>query len=415
MKNIKPKNMLGRNHVKILIADKLLDFQRLAASVHRTESARHNFRKIEISVTEPKQFQKNVDELQAFFEWVTDKEIKFTFSRMTKANRQQKLSENSFDYASLFSGGLDSSSYPLLQDNLNKRGLLSHTITSPRMQGVARKVHKKCIPYNHKVVETDLKLAGAANIPLLHMRGVVFLTNLMCVASEYDVKQIVIPENGPFMINYPVSMRVAPTRTTDPSMIVEWAKIFQKISGQKIKIETPFFNYTKSEIILLANKPELVKHTWSCSTSQGIKKMCGLCMACFVRILSLYAIKQGEELGIIYNDDVMTLSESKLKSRKKDSFSTLINCVEFWKYLIHPDLAPTLSERECCASIIRRHEVMKNHAADMYIGLENYLEINGGQSTLLHFVKDNLETIDDNVLEKRRSQLEKQASNYGTT
>ena len=238
MRKSNPKNTFGVNHAKFSIADELLDFQRLVIGAHSVEAKQRKSIKIEITVTEFEKFQKHSDEIQTFFEWITDREIKFEFLKIGKTGKQQRLSESSYDFVSLFSGGLDSSSYPLLQDNLNQRGLLHHTITSLRMQGVARRVHKKCMPYNHKMVETDLGLTGAADIPLLHVRGVVFLTNLMCMASEYEINRVVIPENGPFMINYPVSMRVTPTRTTDPSMITDWTRIFQNISGKKIKIET---------------------------------------------------------------------------------------------------------------------------------------------------------------------------------
>ncbi len=413
MKNQNPKNSLRPKHIKLLIADELLDFQKLAMCVHYAESKQSNFVKVVVPVSEPERFQKNLDELQFFYETITDREIKLKFLKMAKTNRQQRLFESSFDFVSLFSGGLDSLSYPLLPNNITKRGLLSHTITSSRMQKVARDVHKKCLPNNHKMVETNLRLKSATDIPLLHVRGVVFLTTLLCLASEYNIGQVVIPENGPFMINYPVSMRVAPTRTTDPAMITGWAKIFENIFGQKIEIQTPFFNYTKSEVILAANKPESIKHTWSCSTSQGISKMCGLCMACFVRILSLYTINQGENLERTYNDNVMALSVNKLKSVRKNSFRILIDCVEFWKYLIHPDLAPTFLDRDNCANLIKKHHVIRNHAVDMYIGLKKCLEINGGKSPLAQLAKCNLEIIDDSILQRQYSQLEKRINNYG--
>ena len=63
------------------------------------------------------------------------------------------------------------------------------------------------------------------------------------------------------MINYPVSMIVAPTRTANPTMIKEWSKIFQKITSTKIKIETPFLNKTKADVILESQEPKLIEHT----------------------------------------------------------------------------------------------------------------------------------------------------------
>lgn len=412
MKNKNPQNTLVPNSKNLLIADKFLDFQRLIMKAHSAELKRRKSIEILVPVTEPERFQKKMDELQTFFEWITDREIKFKFSKIPKT-KQQRLSRSSFDFVSSFSGGLDSLSYPLLQNNIQKKGLLSHTITSLRMQGVARKVWKNVLPRNHRMVETNLDLTGAADIPLLHVRGVVFLTSLLCLASEYSVNQVAIPENGPFMINYPVSTRVDPTRTTNLAMIAEWTKIFNDLTGQSIKVQTPFFNYTKSEVILIANSPDSVMHTWSCSTSQGNVNMCGLCMACFVRILSLYAIDQGEDLKRTYDNNVMTLSTNSLGPKKKDSFRILIDCVEFWKYLIHPDLAPTSLDQDKYKVLIKRHSVMKNHAIEMYIGLENCLKANNRGSALVQLVERNLKIIDSSMLNARRSQLENRINSYG--
>ena len=44
------------------------------------------------------------------------------------------------------------------------------------------------------------------------------------MAAEYDIEKVIVPENGPFMINYPVSTLVTPTRTTNLEMINGWKK-----------------------------------------------------------------------------------------------------------------------------------------------------------------------------------------------
>ena len=178
------------------------------------------------------------------------------------------------------------------------------------MLSVAKKMHLKCNVNRHKLALTELNLSSTTDMPLLHVRGVMFLTNLLCVASECNTKRIIIPENGPFMINYPVSMTVSPTRTTNPVMIKDWSKLFQKITSTNIKIEMPFLNKTKAEVILESQEPKLIKYSWSCSTSQGISKMCGICMACFVRILSLYAIDQGENLENKYELNALRIRTS---------------------------------------------------------------------------------------------------------
>ena len=109
------------------------------------------------------------------------------------------------------------------------------------MQRVARDVYKKHIPKNNIKIETNLGLKSTVNIPLLHVRGVVFLTNMLSVAINYNIKKVIIPENGPFMINYPVSTLVAPTRTANYEMIEAWTKLVEDITGKKFAVRTPFF------------------------------------------------------------------------------------------------------------------------------------------------------------------------------
>ncbi len=413
MTNTSPKNTFGQNQAHFKISDEYLDFQQLLIGVHLAEARQHLSTEIEIKVTDPERFNVKLDDIMLFYETMTDRVIKIKFSQRTKTGIQTRFpGDATFDFVSLYSGGLDSSSFPLLQQNRTKCGLLNHTITSNRMQGVARTVYQNCIPHNHAKVETDLGLERTVDIPLLHVRGVTFLTNLLCMAAEYDIKRVIIPENGPFMINYPVSMLVSPTRTTDPYMISEWTRIFEEISGKKFQIEMPFSELTKSEVILASKEPKLIQYTWSCSTSQGISKMCGICMACFVRILSLYAINEGENLNKCYEFNVLESSETKLKIRRKEKVRILINCLEFWKHLIHPDLSPISLEKTDYRNLTKRHQVLMKHSLDMFVGLKKYLDNNEGKSTLAQLARNDLTIIDKDVIENRVSSLERKIKNY---
>lgn len=409
-----PKNTFGINHAKFPLSDTFLDFQRLIIAAHIGEAKESNkIVTVEVPLSDPETFHKNSDTIENFFEWLTDRQIKFNFVKTAKTPKQQQFGNVFFNYVSLFSGGLDSASYQIMPSIRNKLGLLHHTHTSNRMLGVARNVYQRCMPSNHKLVVTELNLASTVDIPLLHVRGAIFLTNLLCVAGEYNIKKVVIPENGPLMINYPVSMLVAPTRTADPAMIAQWSEIFNKITNSKIKVETPFIRKTKTEIILESQEPKLIKYTWSCSTSQGISKMCGLCMACFVRILSLYAIDQGEVITKFYERSPFTVCNNELKNDRLSSFRILCNCLEFWKNLIDPDLAVTGIEREDYSNLVTRHPVFENFALDMYVGLKKFLEEHTNFKILGSLGKEYLNKLDNRVIEKRQKQLEVLCKKHG--
>ena len=195
-------------------------------------------------------------------------------------------------------------------------------------------------------------------------------------------------------------------------MIKEWSKIFQKITSTNIKIETPFLNKTKAEVILESQEPKLIDHSWSCSTSQGISNMCGICMACFVRILSLYAIDQGEDLQDRYELNVLQLREQSLRSAKKTSFRILINCLEHWKNIIEPDLAPTCLEQENYKDLISKFPIMTNFAADMYLGLQKFLSGQTNYNILGKLGKNYLNKMNQNVLDSRQRTLEREIARF---
>ena len=407
-----PTNVFSPGGQKYQFSDKYSDLQRLVIGAHTAE-IKNKTVQAEIKVTDPQKFKNKLDDIEFFFENITDKKIKFSFLSKNKTGIQQRFENTHFDYVSLFSGGLDSSSYPLLPENKQKYGLLSHTVTSPRMQGMSKQVYTKHMRQNHFLVNTKLNLENTENIPTVHVRGIVFLTNVLCMAAEYDIEKVIVPENGPFMINYPVSTLVTPTRTTNLEMISGWKKIVEDITGKKFVIETPFYGLTKSEVILKNNTPELIKTTWSCSTSQGNAKMCGLCMACFVRMLSLFAIDHGESINSIYEFNIFESSEIGLGSQNLKSFRILINCLEFWKYLIHPDLAPSDIERDRHRVLVRRHNVLVNHALDMYLGLKKYLVTLNRSSAFSIIAKKYLKEIDQSVIETRSNTLERKIRSYG--
>ena len=408
-----PTNVFSPGGQRYRFSDKYSDLQRLVIGAHTIEIKKNQTVKAEIKVTDPQKFKNKINDIEFFFETITDKKIKFSFLSKNKTGIQQRFEDTHFDYVSLFSGGLDSSSYPLLPENKQKYGLLSHTVTSPRMQGISKKVYTKHMRGNNALVNTHLKLESTENIPTVHVRGIVFLTNVLCMAAEYDIEKVIVPENGPFMINYPVSTLVTPTRTTNLEMISGWKKIVEDITDKKFVIETPFYDLTKSEVILKNNTPKLIETTWSCSTSQGNAKMCGLCMACFVRMLSLFAIDHSESINSTYEFNIFESSEIGLGSQNRKSFRILINCLEFWKYLIHPDLAPSDIERGHHRMLVQRHNVLANHALDMYLGLKKYFVTLDKPSAFSIIAKDYLKEIDPSVIETRSSVLERKIKNYG--
>ena len=112
--------------------------------------------------------------MNSFLKALLTKKSSLIFIFKNKADIQQRFESTHFDYVSLFSGGLDSSSYPLLPENKQKHGLLSHTVTSLRMQGISKQVYAKHMRGNNVLANTHLDLESTENIPTVHVRGIVF-------------------------------------------------------------------------------------------------------------------------------------------------------------------------------------------------------------------------------------------------
>ena len=411
MKSIPPQNHFAHSNIRYKLNDEFSDFQYLVSGAHMAESKQKSSTFATIPVSNVEVFQRNRDEFEKFFEWLTDRSISLKFILRKASSKQTTLSETSYYAISSYSGGLDSGSLPLSNKYINKKLLLHHTHTNNKLYSVAKKLHRKCNPPQHKLIITNMDLVSTADIPLLHMRGAIFLTNLMAVAAHYNIKKIIIPENGPFMINYPVSMSVIPTKTTNPDMIEKLSNLFKSMTNTKFTIETPYIGNTKAEVILTSKNPKLIQNSWSCTSTQNLDRMCGLCTACFVRQVSLHAINLSENLKKQYKFNPFLIKKNGLRRTRRKSFRILIDCLEFWKNLICSDLAPTKLESERYNHIVKLYPMLYNHATEMYLGIKNYCEHNS-YDVLGKIALENIEYIDDKI-EKRRSVLGKKYDESG--
>jgi len=410
-----PKNSLAFSTARFSFDSILDDFQKFAYTIQLAEQVfmqkklENSENKMVVWVKDPSKFiplkAKIEDFFTSFFEYDVHLDILDANSSPMSQTRLVSNSPN-FHFICLFSGGLDSGTFALA--NVSKKGILHHTITHDIPFGKSRKLFFKHLR-NSRLKLTCTREENKVTQPLyLKTRGLIFLTNMLCMASHFQIKTAIIPENGPFMINIPISPSSEPTRTTDPEMIREWTEIFNKITNSKIKTDTPFLEKTKSEVIILGGNRNFISDTWSCSYFQGLKKMCGMCNSCLVRILSCYAIQEGERIEQCYMVNPFLISVDKIKTTNKNSYRISLDAINFWAGIIDPSLAINKIEKERFESIRSEFPVMLNHSLDMFLGFQNLMKRYTSTEPIFVNFKIMLDKLDHHTLKNRSFSLQRQ-------
>ena len=74
-----PTNAFSPGGQKYRLSDKYLDLQLLVVGAHTAEIKKNKTAKAEIKVADPQKFKNKLDDIEFFFESITDKKIKFNF------------------------------------------------------------------------------------------------------------------------------------------------------------------------------------------------------------------------------------------------------------------------------------------------------------------------------------------------
>ncbi len=309
---------------------------------------------------------------------------------------------------SLFSGGLDSGAFAVYLSRWEPYSILSHTQTSKVIYGKARRFCSRFVVGGVRMAVSRSR----SEIPqwgMINTRGIVFLSNAMAIGVELGASRVVIPENGPMMLNIPVSRQAKSSKTANPHMIAEWAGIVNRVLGTSIAVETPYAESTKAEIIRKLGDPEAVRQAYSCFSSQGQSRMCGLCLACFVRITSCYAAGLSEDVGSTYIHNPFSEGLSDLGAVNQGKSILLTEALEFWASIAEPSLEEVPIRRQKAERIARKWPVMRRHALDVLLGAREYSESGGACDGEVGTVAlEVLGKVDSELLERRKEELNRQ-------
>lgn len=359
--------------------------------------------------------------IQELFSFLTDRNLILSFEKATTRRTVQTRLFNSVEESNwaptvvcLFSGGLDSAA-GVLSFQKPEEPLLSHTLTGKIMYGrvLSLRNHPKII--SHGLILTDSQVRNITP-GRSRLRGLLFLTNAALVASSFGLDRVVLPENGPLMINPQVSeLSPQPTRNAHPHLTRRLEEILTDLRQRNFSIDCIFKEKTKAEVVAsVAGETQLVNKTYSCFTVQGQKKMCGICYACYVRSTSALCVNY-EEPHELYDMNPFRVDIGSLGRVSTQKIHIIKDSLSFCKSALSDDNSPMEALDSVPTGFFNDPvELLRNFAKEMLLGTHLHLqkvkteELNAlGKFALEMLSKE----IDFSLLESRREELLKLVQN----
>jgi len=281
------------------------------------------------------------------------------FENVLPEEETQNIFSAPFDGVSLFSGGLDSLIGAI--DTLQSGGiplLVSHAGEGLVSQSQERcfeglKAHYTSIPFDRLRVWMNFDDGLIQDVASEDStRGRSFLFFAIGVAAgtglgrEFTLK---LPENGLISLNVPLDrlrLGALSTRTTHPFYVARWNELLRSL-GIPGKLDNPYWDKTKGEMVAGCRNPSLLNHlaplSLSCSSPAKMrwKKKpqghCGYCLPCLIRRASML----GRDPTIYGLADLkgQSLDTNKVEGQQVRSFQLAISRLaqrpELAKLLIH--------------------------------------------------------------------------------
>lgn len=262
--------------------------------------------KILISVSDVNKWNIVKEHLEATLNTLTGDNFVFHFVRgQSEYQRTQKrLAQDRQQVVSLLSGGLDSLAGAKYLFDKGFRPIFVSHYASTIVAGVQRTLMNSLRNMHGSISHYQIYAKGIMGTELgtqkeysQPSRSFLFLSIATIFAIELGIKKIFMFENGVIALNVPLtpSRIYLNTRTAHPVFIKMFNELLDLLFQMDLKVENPFYDLTKGEVVQLLNKPkykELVKYSSSCFRISrlrwmGVKigqvKHCGYCYPCVLR------------------------------------------------------------------------------------------------------------------------------------
>ncbi len=408
----------GSSDLPVSVGELEQEISELVFCLYLMEKFRFDSTELEFISAEPRNLEDIISYFEELYRIMVEHPITITLRKgTTNGSRtiQKKLTDDlDLNEASLFSGGVDSTMGMLLLKRENSKVVLSHTKTGTVPYGRARSVLEQSGTGLEFVVSdatirkpNSWKDSGEA---VIHSRGIIFLTNALLIANSLGLPKVILPENGPFVLNVETTASDKSTRTTHPLLVDKLQEVFRKISGRDIRVEVPFAQWTKAEIMSADVFIPILHFTHSCFYTQGIERgnMCGTCYSCNVRSLSAYASKV-EEYDGSYSHNLMELRPNS--SSNRDKLEILHGVFRFYSKILDD---PTKLKDALRDSYLGKLYTLKSagdmlyrFGCDLFLGARRMLDSKSASEfgPIGKYLAKILPTVNQESLDKRSEQL----------
>lgn len=382
------------------------EFWRLAAALHVMDCARLRVEELEFS-THCAELLQLEGKIARLYEFLTQRPLQLKFSRTKPPPSDRTISATrSIGSLVLFSGGLDSLAAAI--SSTNGRSLLFHVTTSNIvLSKVETLKESNRILRSRPAYFADCRFSSMGG-GFSQTRGLLFVSAAVNAASHLGVKEIVIGENGPLMINPGVSPSWGPTRNAHPRLITDIQSIVEDLGYGDLRVTAVNKDKTKAEVVLeIAEKwGDSIRRSYSCSRTRGMRAMCGLCLGCFVRRLSLDALGISDSPSL-YKHDALAVGSSGLTGHERSRIDGLKDALSYYKRFVVGSSPPMEWSLDIPDGFFEDAKgMLRRFSLDLFLGIRNCLRrITGGPSALREYCRGALDEIGSEELSRRQSEL----------
>jgi 7-cyano-7-deazaguanine synthase in queuosine biosynthesis len=395
------------------IRQEYLDLMKLVLGLHIIETDRlgNIATQLILETSFPDYFLPIIDQLQSLFLHLTDYRIELKVVPSRFKAKPKRLDEGShYKKAVLFSSGLDSlcgaiefsKQYATALTHCQTNQVVFHkTLELSKMQQLNR---SPLFCFNAMTKSTA---GGMSNT-----RGLLFLSFAYSVVASLGMESVMFCENGSQMLDVMASSLVYPnkpaTKNTNPVYTEAIERVLSSFGDKSIRIERPYQEFTRSEIIAPLKNHIRFEQTFSCFTTRGKTAMCGICYNCFIRRMSLLALGIKENIRTYEKHPFELASVEEQSESYQSSLRISLHVLRHYAKILNEDLA-TLDEVKLYARDYFKNpiDLAMRSAKDVFLGVMRSLETveDAKLNQLGKKAKELLNQIDKSLLIDRGEEL----------